>query len=211
VLVKLKQLLKKTTAALGATAGEQHMQAVYRGVAHGTIPTGSCLVLDYGGITAVNGSYIKATALWVLTCGQLSATTAAPLEPPFPRHEADPRPYDLFVCVTGLTADLEVEFQEFLKPRRLPLINALRLERDSIEEAKLLGHLDPTLALTLKAVGQHDTITAPELHRAFPRDKVTVTAWNNRLSDLHALRLVRRVRAGRAWEYEPVARKIVWE
>lgn len=197
--------------ALGATVGERHMQSVYRRVAQGAILPGSCIVLDYAGITGINGSYIKATALWVLTCGQLSATSSAPLASPVPRHEADPRPCDLFICVTGLSPDLEVEFQEFLKPRRLPLICALRLQDDSVEEAKLLGHLDPTLAFTLKAAGQHDMVTAPELHRTFPGDKVTVTAWNNRLNDLHVLRLVRRIRAGRAWKYGPVAKRIVWE
>jgi hypothetical protein len=91
------------------------------------------------------------------------------------------------------------------------LLNATRLRHDSVEEAKLLGHLDSTLAFTLRAAGQQGTVTAPELHRAFPRDKVTVSAWNNRLNDLLALRLVRRIRAGRAWRYEPVARKILWE
>ena len=209
--LKLKQFLGGTSVALGATAGEQHMQSVYRGVAQGTISPGSCIVLDYDGIIGVNGSYIKATALWILTCGQLSVTNSGSLASPVPRHEADPRPYDLFVCITGLTTELEVEFQEFLKPRRLPLLYAQRLRGDSVEEARLLGHLDSTLALTLKAAGQHGTVTAPELHRAFPRDKVTVTAWNNRLNDLHALRLVRRIRAGRAWKYESVAKRIVWE
>ena len=209
--LKLKQFLRGTSVALGATAGEQHMLSVYRGVAQGTIPPGSCILLDFDGITGVNGSYIKATALWVLTCGQLSVTNSGSLSSPVPRHEADPRPYDLFVCVTELTPELEVEFQEFLKPRRLPLLYAQRVRNDCVEEATLLGHLDATLALTLKAAGQHGTVTAPELHRAFPRDEVTVTAWNNRLNDLHALRLVRRIRAGRAWKYESVAKKIVWE
>jgi hypothetical protein len=211
VIVKLKQFLKGTAVALGATAGEQHMLSVHRGVAQGSISPGSCIVLDFDGITGVNASYIKATALWILTCGQLSVTNSVSLASQVPRHEADPRPYDLYVCVTGLAPDLEVEFQEFLRPRHLPLLCAHRLNDESIEEAKLLGHLDPMLVLTLKAAGKHGTVTAPELYRASPHEGVTVTAWNNRLNDLHALRLVRRIRAGRAWKYQPLAKRIVWE
>lgn len=186
------------------------MQSVYQGVAHKTIAPGSCIVLDYDGITGINASYIKATALWVFTCGHLSVSSPLFFQTQVSRYEDNPCPYDLFICVTGLNLDLEAEFQEILKTRRLPLLNGLRIHNDSIEEAEMLGHLDPTLSLTLKAVTQLGNVTAPELHQAFPQDKVTVTAWNNRLNDLHALRLVRRIRAGRAWKYEPVAKKVLW-
>lgn len=194
---------------MGATLAEQHMASIHKAVADNTIPPGTLVALDFAGIEAVNGSYIKGTALWLLTCGQLSV--ANPDAVIAPRHYADPRPFDLFVCVAGLSAEVKLEFQEFLKPRGLPLLFARALKRDQIKEAVLLGHLDPVLRLTLNAVTTQGSCTAPELHNMFPEQKVTATAWNNRLDDLHTLRLVRRTRVGRVWKYEPLTKKIIWE
>lgn len=185
------------------------MEAVAEKVASGALPTGSLVLLDFSGITAVNASYIKGTAFWLLTCGQLSTRPMALTLSP--RHPADPRPYDVYVSVVGLEPDLVEEFQEFLKPRGVPLLLASRLDGECIEEARLLGHLDPALTHTLKLLVQHERATAPQLHEAGSPEGVTVTAWNNRLNDLIGLRLVRRIRFGRAWQYESIARTILWE
>jgi hypothetical protein len=209
MLIKLRECLPKTSMALGASLAEQHMGSVHKAVAESTISPSSLILLDFSGIDTVNGSYIKGTALWLLTCGQLSASNSAVL--PAPRHQADPRSCDLYVAVAGLSPDVTVEFQEFFKPRRLPLLSARRLKGGVIEEAVLLGHLDPVLTFTLKAALHRGPVTAPDMHRAFPDGDVTVTAWNNRLNELHALRLLRRLRAGRAWKYEPLVNKIIWE
>ena len=166
-------------------------------------------VLDFSGLDSVNSSYIKGTAFWLFICGQL--TTKGPGSHLSPRHPADPRPYELYVCVAGLSPEVVVEFQEFLKPRELPMLYARRLKGEAIEEAVLLGYLDPTLRQTLKAIAAEGRTTAPALHQSHSDEDVTVTAWNNRLNDLHSFRLVRRVRAGRAWEYEAIAKKIIWE
>lgn len=184
------------------------MAAVHKGVAEGTIPSGTLVVLDFGKMRAVNGSYIKGTAFWLLKCGQLSAGNSENIIPP--RHVADPRPYDLFVCVTGLSSDLITEFQEFLKPRGLPLLFAKKIKSGAVDEAILLGHLDPALRFTLNAMTEKGTSTAPQMHELFPDQKITVTAWNNRLNDLHSLRLVRRTRVGRGLEYSPLTESIIW-
>jgi hypothetical protein len=195
--------------ALGASLAEQHMESVQTAVAESKISPGSLVVLDFSGIDTVNGSYIKGTAFWLWTCGQLSASNLAVVSAP--RHPADPRSCDIYVAVAGLSAEVTVEFQEFLKPRRLPLLSARQLKGGLIDEAVLLGHLDPVLTFALKAAMHRGAVTAPEMYRSFPDEDVTVTAWNNRLNELHALRLLRRVRAGRAWKYEPVVNKIIWE
>jgi hypothetical protein len=208
VRIELHECEPKNSAGLGATLAELHMAAVHKAVADGTIPAGTLIVLDFEKITAVNGSYIKGTASWLLTCGQLSSGNTENIIPP--RHVADPRPYDLFVCVTGLSPDLVTEFQEFLKPRGLPLLFARKITGGAVNEAVLLGHLDPALKFTLNAVTKEGTCTAPRLHESFPDQKITVTAWNNRLNDLHSLRLVRRVRVGRTLEYSPLTRIILW-
>ena len=185
------------------------MFSVAKAVAEGSLPQGSLVLLDFSEIEAVNASYIKGTAFWLLTCGQLSTR---PSDSHFsPRHSADPRPYDLFVSVTGLATDLVEEFREFLRPRGLPLLHAIRVKGEGIEEARLLGHLDSALLHTLKVLCRQGRATAPQLFEANREESVTVTAWNNRLNDLSGLRLVRRFRAGRAWEYEPLAARILWE
>jgi hypothetical protein len=209
VTIILHNCAPKREVGLGATIAEQHMTAIHKTVANGTLPPGTLVVLDFAKLKAVNGSYIKGTALWLLTCGQLS--TGNLQKAIAPRHAADPRPCDLFVCVAGLSPEVELEFQEFLKPRGLPLLFARILKGDAVKEAVLLGHLDSALRSTLDAVTKYGSCTAPQLYKLFPEQNITVTAWNNRLNDLHSLRLVRRTRAGRGWEYKPLTEKIVWE
>lgn len=209
MIVKLRNCSPKTTTGLGASVAEQHMSRVHKTVADGTLPPGSLIILDYAGLAAVNASYIKATAHWLYACGQLSAKS--PESVIAPRHPADVRPCDVFVAVSGLTEDVLKEFQEFLLPRKTPLVLARKFQDEAIQEASLLGYVDPTLLSTLKSLCQRGRSTAPELFQDHPDQKVTVTAWNNRLSDLHELRLVRRFRAGRAWEYETLARRFTWE
>ena len=209
MVIKIRECLPKNSVAVGASLAERHMESVQKAVADNAIAPGSLILLDFSGIDIVNGSYIKGTALWLLTCGWLSASNAGALSAP--RHRADPRPCDLYVSVAGLSPDVTTEFQDFFKARRLPLLAARHLKSGLIEEAELLGHLDPILTITLKAALRRGPVTAPDLHRSFPDGDVTVTAWNNRLNELHALRLLRRIRAGRAWKYEPIAKKIVWE
>ena len=209
MVICLKDCSPRSSVALGATLAEQHMTSAQAGISDGTLVPGSLVVLNFGGIQAVNASYIKGTALWLLTCGQLFVNN--PDTTTVPRHQADPRPYDLYVCVTGLCDEVKVEFQEFLKPRGLPILFAQRLKGERIDQGVLLGSIDPALRFTMDAVTRQTRVTAPELHGDFPNEKITVTAWNNRLNNLHALRLVRRFRAGRAWEYESLTRKIVWE
>ena len=185
------------------------MKYLKESVAGGALKPGSLVILDFKGIKGTNGSYIKGTALWLWTCGNLSTNGSQALSPP--RHRADPRPYDLYPCVTGLAKELEAEFQEFFRPRKLPLLLAREMGQEVLEEAVLLGHLDPALRFTLNAATQKQRVTAPELYKANPNEEVTVTAWNNRLNDLYALRLLRRIRAGRVWQYEPLAKQITWE
>src|SRR4051812_32163235 len=104
--------------------GEQHMASVHKGVAAGTISAGGLIILDYDGIGTVNGSYIKATAFWLFTSGRLSTMNGG--SDLTPRHPADPRPYDIFVAAAGLAPDVRDEFQEFLQPRRIPVLLATR-------------------------------------------------------------------------------------
>ena len=65
--IKLHDCAPKRGTGLGATLADQHMTPIHKSVANGTIPPGTLVVLDFTKLDAVNGSYIKGTALWLLT------------------------------------------------------------------------------------------------------------------------------------------------
>jgi hypothetical protein len=109
-----------------------------------------------------------------------------------------------------MARDVEDEFVEFFSTRQLPFLIAARIKDSTIFSATLQGHLEPALKATLSALLQRGASSAPQLHEAFPAERVTVTAWNNRLADLHAVRLVSRTRNGKVWEYKPVIERIVY-
>jgi hypothetical protein len=91
------------------------------------------------------------------------------------------------------------------------MLLATRYTSTQIEEAMLLGHLDGALKMTFEALVKQKVAAAPCLFNLYPNENITVTAWNNRLNDLHSLRLVRKIRSGRSWEYQPLTKKILWE
>jgi hypothetical protein len=197
----IKKILPQNGVAIGATLGAQHMENLYKSIASKTLPLGEIVILNFKGIEQVNGSYIKSTALWLFLCGRMAVIPQMTATPP--RHFADLRPYDLYIVVSCLSAEVRDEFDDFLKHRNFPMLLATRYDSNQIEEATLLGHLDATLKKTFEALLKHKAATAPRLYDLYQSEKITVTAWNNRLNDLHSLRLVRRVRSGRSWEYQP--------
>jgi hypothetical protein len=209
VRIILKNCSPRKSIAFGATLAEQHMRDLQQAVADRTIPQGEIVIFDFSEIEQVNGSYIKGTALWAFLCGQMAVNAPKASMPP--RHLTDLRPYDLHVAVSGLSPDVRGEFDDFLAPRGIPMLLAKRFDGKQLFEAGLIGHLDETLRSTLKIVTQKQGATAPNLHSLYPDEKVTVTAWNNRLNDLLALRLVRRMKDGRGWNYQPLTKKIIWD
>ena len=209
MLIEIANCRPSETAALGATLAERHMEGVYRGIVENKISKDELIILDFKGIEHVNGSYIKGTVLWLFLCGQMAANPPKAVIPP--RHQTEPRPFPIYVAATNLSPALLGEFQDFLEPRKVPLMLVKKFNADVVSDIALIGHLDPVLRLTLNILAQQQKATAPILHGLFQNEKITVTAWNNRLNDLHALRLVRRVRTNRGWEYEPLAKKILWE
>src|ERR1039457_5279869 len=179
--IEIKKCLPRNESALGATLGARHMENIYQAIAKQTIPAGEIVIFNFKGIEQVNGSYIKTTALWVFLCGQMAVNMPKASIPP--RHVGDLRPYDLYVAVSHLSDDVRGEFNDFLQPRRIPMLLANRFSDKQIEEATLLGHWDDALRMTLEALVKHKAATAPLLYDLYhPTENITVTAWNNRLN-----------------------------
>ena len=79
-----------------------------------------------------------------------------------------------------------------------------------IEKVTLIGPLDPSLRSTLSQLQATGEVTGAELARAVPDAEILPTAWNNRLKDLHTMRLLFRRKEGRQQVYSPLAKEIVF-
>jgi len=107
--------------------------------------------------------------------------------------------------------------KEWLDDLRLvaELSSACFLVTDTAEEsphrAVLIGRLEPTMVRTLDAVLKRGPSTGAELKRASRDDEIGATAWNNRLKELHARRLLRRERQGREQRYFAVVPEVAYD
>lgn len=85
-----------------------------------------------------------------------------------------------------------------------------RNSNDGVDEAVVVGSLDPSLKSTLERVCKSGQVTGAELARQAPDAGIQATAWNNRLRDLFVKRLLLRRKEGRQQFYGPIARSIVF-
>jgi hypothetical protein len=174
----------------------------------GELLAGEVVLLNFKDVAAINGSFIKATAYWLHLCGQLSVLN--PIERPDARHPADPVPFDLYPVIFGVSGEVLEEIVEFFRGRRAPVLIAISLDPNEISQAVVEGHLDPALRFALSALVENPNSGAPELHALNSKEKVTATAWNNRLADLHRLRLATRQRCGRTFHYKSISKKVCY-
>ena len=72
----------------------------------------------------------------------------------------------------------------------------------------ILGELDAGQMSTIQLIGQHHPISAPELAKLRPDDKIGTTAWNNRLATLSAKGMLKEVRHGKTKLFSPVMEAI---
>jgi hypothetical protein len=206
MILKIAKATPRTTKAVGATLGEEHLAGIRKALADGRLADGSLVVLDLEGIEATNGSYLRATALWLLRCGQLTVRPDDLLTGT--NDPKSPRPYDLYCALANVVGEVAQEVEDFFNARPIPILIARKLSADRIDSATLAGNLEPVLRKTLSLLSQSGAVSASDLHSRFKREGISVTAWNNRLADLCALRLIRRQRQGKQWIYEPITKEI---
>ncbi len=207
-ILQILKMKPPTPKAVGATLGEQHFADVRKSIADGTAEDGTVFVLDFTGIETTNGSYLRASALWLLRCGQLTvrpdemlAGTADP---------TSPTPADIYCLLANVQGEVAQEVDDFFNSRSLPILVARTLSAKGVESATIAGTLEPVLRKTLALVSRSGAVTATELHSRSKTEGVSVTAWNNRLADLCALRLIRRRREGKQWIYEPLTKEVFY-
>lgn len=181
--------------AFGATQGQELMARI-RSELDSAKQLDCALVLELQGIEATNASFLKATVLWAFRCGQADVRRESPTS-------ADPwaiRPLRLFPVVTGCQGEVREEVDEFFRGRHLPILHLPEESGHGLGKPTVLGALDPVLARTFELLEAVPEATAADL-ASRSEDKITLTGWNNRLADLHLLRLASRRREGKFWVY----------
>ena len=174
----------------GATLGEKHLAEVLAVLSSGG--GGETVILDFAGIDHATASYLKALVFGLVRSAQEDAgRTGAP-------------PVDVFVAVGNLSKDVREELAEVAVSQRTPVIEALKWNKERITKARLHGRVDDALRETLDLLATLGKASATQLVETAGGSKIGLTGWNNRLADLHRLRLVRRTKVGRHWMYAPL-------
>lgn len=179
---------------LGATAGQGDVASLLAQV--DVSSNGGVVIFDFDAVEVANASYLRATVLWLLHAGTLfvdleeGRVRAAP---------AGLAPLNVIPMVANIRGEVMDDLTTLLNSEGLPLLLVQGNERRT---ARCLGRLDPALRETLAALTTLGSATATMLCEQFPqRPPIRPSAWSNRLSDLHRLRLVTRTREGRQWRY----------
>jgi len=202
----LRQFLHGAASVFGASMGEEHLAPLVREIdadpaARDMDGPGVVVVLDFSGIESATASYLKATLLWLLGRSGNVASTA-------PGGASGP--WNIYPMVAGLNAEISEELEELLHRHERPCLELLRDNETAIFAVRQRGPLDQMLRATLLLLADVGGATATELHQRFPQPRpITVTAWNNRLSELNVRRLVRRTKHGRQWWYQTLAQEVV--
>jgi hypothetical protein len=152
-------------------------------------PPGEIVLLDFSGVELVTGSWINAVLV------------------PFLRWAGEDG-NDLYPVVCNTRKEWLEELQlvaEF--SQRCYLVASGKLPPHA---ATIAGPLDPAQRKTLEAVLASKEVTGAELERQKPDEKIGATAWNNRLRELHDMRLLRREKRGREQVYSPVVEEIAF-
>lgn len=159
------------------------------------------VVLDFSGIESLTSSYTKSSILWLLRCGEKSVGAAVYDDP---GDGLMPVALPIYPILVHLCDEIREEIEVVLRAEQLCCLVAVETKEDSVLTASILGSLDRTLRATLRQVEAEAETTAAILHAKYG-DGINVTGWNNRLSDLHRLRLIHRRKEGRQWIYSVLA------
>ena len=187
----------------GASLAQSHLAPLMPDLCRPTAEP-AFFILDLGQAVSVTSSYIRATLHWVLLCGQ------AEVEHKAVGGSVDiwaVRPLPLYPVVTGCSAEVAGEIDDFFRSRNLPILHVIERTKHGLKSAQLLGTLDSFLATSLQGLTKLGEGTAVQLAKT-SSEAISVNGWNNRLADLYFLRLVTRRRSGKFWVYSPLVRMI---
>jgi hypothetical protein len=167
--------------------------------------SGLVVVIDFRKVTLATTSYVKAGLLALSLAGKRHGElTGTALDDSF-----GPTPLNIYPVFANLDSEVLDTIQEVYAGRGLPFVSA-QLSDDRICDAQICGFLDEALARTMRLIRGREQVTALELAAEFPSEGIKPTGWNNRLNDLWRLRLLRRVKRGKAWWYKTINKELIY-
>lgn len=192
--------------AAGATLGGEHFDRIVSELPPLNGPSEVPMAIDFAGIEDATSSYIKATVLALHQSGRLHAKA-------LPAHElreqsTSLRPLNIALVVLNATAAVMDCIHEVFARRGLAILSGSQLNGDRLEDATLLGELEPAVMEALTLACQFLEFQAADLHGVQSAKPITVTGWNNRMAEVHGQRLVRRRTEGRTHRFIPLANKV---
>lgn len=147
------------------------------------------VILDFNQVESVNASWVNmAIAPFIRWCSE-SQNDFFPVLARFPTKDFDE---------LELVAEKNQQCYAISEAVTVPL-----------EKVILVGPLDPSLRNTLSELVTLGEVTGAELARTVTDASILPTAWNNRLKDLHTMRLLFRRKEGRQQIYSPLAKEVV--
>lgn len=175
------------TDLIGAIAGKHARARLVEAAA--ALPPGPWLGLDFDGIDMVSAS---------------AAREAFLVDLPAHLHERGTLPVLLALNNASLE---EVVFAA--QALRLPIVVADGLADGEPAGLRILGELDSKLRLTLSIVARLGEADAKTAFDEAKDDSTGVTAWNNRLSSLAGMRLLKERKSGKTKYYSLTLKGLV--
>lgn len=191
-------------STFGAAMAREHFAPLWsqlQGSSLARDPEGDGLVVrvDFGGMVSTTSSYVREGVGGLLTA---SLVGGAP--------KAEQGGWNFYPVLTGLSPEVADEVELVLRHFKWVALEATRWSGERIVQARVRGILEPVERQTLEWVTAEKACTATQLHEKYPQSRpINVTAWNKRLGDLHARRMIRRRKEGRSWVYVPLAEALV--
>ena len=110
----------------------------------------------------------------------------------------------IYPVVANANTTIEEELATYLRGRNDAIWACSPGPEGQATDPHILGELDAGQMSTIQLIGQHHPISAPELAKLRPDDKIGTTAWNNRLATLSAKGMLKEVRHGKTKLFSPV-------
>lgn len=150
-------------------------------------PEGSTVLLDWSDIEVATASYFTGTYIRLL---RMTMTGDM----------------DRYLILAGLNDTCLDELKLALELTGLVGLMTDCGKKEFIKNVRAFGKLEPAYVEALEAVQRTNGISASELYQQSARgkDRIGKTAWVNRLTNLHRLRLVRKQKSGRQFIFKPV-------
>ncbi len=190
----LAELQPSKAELWGATLAARHLSEVLPRVQSGPGDTTGTrfIIFSFLGINGVSPSYLKRFFAPVFGLG------------PDELEEAE-----IFPLVANLTQDVREDLSTFLNERGLT-VREIELNANGVQHIRFVGDLERVARQTLDALEQFEEASAIELHAAYGEHGIAQTAWNNRLSNLHRIRLATRRKQGRTLIYQSALKSKLW-